>query len=259
MNNIQMLVTDLDGTLLTSDKTISEYTRTVLQRCRQAGIKVVYATGRLGSAEFFAPSALFDGKIIGNGATARIGDEVVYSCRIPHEVARPLLIACNTHGMKVASEANGTRYTNFRATDFWSDALEYTMTDFAQYNMDSEKIYLPQSSLENQVLVDSWLPDMLYSVMTTDPTGPFLSICHKDATKAKAVAELARLWGIAPENIVAFGDELNDVDMLEYAGIGVAMGNAMDEVKQVAAYVCDTNDNDGPAKWAAAHILQGPA
>ena len=74
-------------------------------------------------------------------------------------------------------------------------------------------------------------------------------VMHKDATKAKAIEELARIWGISQSEIVAFGDDLNDIDMLSYAGISVAMGNALDEVKAVADFICETCDNDGVAKW----------
>ena len=62
-----MIVMDLDGTLLRSDKTISKYTACVLNKCRERGIKVVYATGRGGSAEKVAPAGLFDARIVMNG------------------------------------------------------------------------------------------------------------------------------------------------------------------------------------------------
>ena len=78
---------------------------------------------------------------------------------------------------------------------------------------------------------------------------------HKDATKANAVAALSRYWNIAQSEIVAFGDDLNDIDLLTYAGVGVAVANALDEVKAVADDICDTNDNDGVAKWLEENVL----
>ena len=63
------------------------------------------------------------------------------------------------------------------------------------------------------------------------------------------------MWGIKPEEIVAFGDDLNDIDMLGYAGVGVVMDNALEQVKTVADYICDTNDNDGLAKWLEENVL----
>jgi hydroxymethylpyrimidine pyrophosphatase-like HAD family hydrolase len=66
---------------------------------------------------------------------------------------------------------------------------------------------------------------------------------------------LAKIWNIEPSEIAAFGDDLNDIDLLRYAGYGVAMENALDEVKAVADYICDTNDNDGVAKWLEDNML----
>jgi hydroxymethylpyrimidine pyrophosphatase-like HAD family hydrolase len=82
----------------------------------------------------------------------------------------------------------------------------------------------------------------------------FGQIMHRNATKSQAIATLAAHWDIKSEEIVAFGDDLNDIDMLQYAGIGIAMGNALDDVKAVSDYVCDTNENDGIAKWLEENI-----
>jgi len=79
---------------------------------------------------------------------------------------------------------------------------------------------------------------------------------HKDATKSKAAASLVQFWDIASSEILAFGDDLNDIDMLSYAGIGVAMGNALDEVKAAANYICLSNDEDGVAHWIEEFILK---
>jgi Cof subfamily protein (haloacid dehalogenase superfamily) len=254
---IKMIVTDLDGTLLRTDKTISEYTKAILRKCRESGVKMVYATGRGGSAQRVAPSEFFDGKITMNGAVAKIGDDVVYNCLIPYEVARPILVACDKRGMKITSEISGMHHSNFVVSDRWSLITNYTIVEFLRHDIDAEKIYLPDPALEDRKFIEQLLPDSLYFVVTADGDGFLGQIMHKDATKSKAVSKLARLWGISPKDIVAFGDELNDVDLLAYAGTGVAMGNGLDEVKAAADYICDTNDNDGAARWLEAHVLKG--
>jgi hypothetical protein len=76
-------------------------------------------------------------------------------------------------------------------------------------------------------------------------------VMRGDATKAKAVAALARHWGIAQSETVAFGDDLNDIDMLSYAGTGVAMGNA----KAVSDFICLRNEDDGAADWIERNLL----
>ena len=256
MRNIKLIVSDLDGTLLNTNKALSERTKNALQECRSRGIKIAYATGRGGSAERVAPSEFFDGKITMNGAVAKIGDEIIYNRLIPYETARPILIACNNQGIKITSEVNGMHYTNFHTTDFWANLTNFEIVDFAKLKIDAEKIYSPNPSAEHKLFIEQLLPDELYSVGTYDGTGILLQIMHNEATKAKAVAALAQLWNIDTSEIAAFGDELNDLDMLEYAGVGVAMGNALDDVKKISNDVCQSNDDDGVAVWIESNILQ---
>jgi len=80
---------------------------------------------------------------------------------------------------------------------------------------------------------------------------------HADANKWAAMQRLAAYWGIATAEIAAFGDDCNDMDMLRHCGTGVAVANALEEVKAIADAVCGSNDDDGPAHWIAEHILKG--
>ncbi|MCL2045457.1 MAG: HAD hydrolase family protein [Oscillospiraceae bacterium] len=77
----------------------------------------------------------------------------------------------------------------------------------------------------------------------------------REATKSKALHEIANFWKIAQTEIVAFGDDINDIDLLAYAGMGVAMGNALNVVKADANYVCGTSDDDGVVKWIEENVL----
>ena len=249
-----MIVADLDGTLLRTDKTISDYTKNVLNQCRKSGIKVIYATGRGGSAEQVAPAELFDGRITMNGAIARIGDTIIHDCLIPYQIARPLLIACDKHGMKITSETSRMHYANFDVSELWPYITNYQIVDFAQHDKDAEKLYTPNPSLEDKLFIERILPSELYFVETADINGFLGQIMHKDAIKAKAIYALANHWGIAQSEIVAFGDDLNDIDMLSSVGIGVAIGNAHTEVKSRAASVCLSNGADGLAEWIVSNI-----
>ncbi|MCL2363531.1 MAG: HAD family hydrolase [Defluviitaleaceae bacterium] len=253
-----MVVFDLDGTLLRTDKTVSPRTIDTLRRCRAAGIRIAYATGRGSSADILVPHGLCDGKVTLNGATARVcdasDDTVVYSRRIPYMTARPFLLACHTRRLKMTSEADGTHYTNNTPpTGAWGNAIaHWQLTDFSTHNLDAEKLYSYDLTTEDVDFIVQALPTDLYCVMATDGV---LMIMHCEATKSNAMAALAATWGIAPHEIVAFGDDLNDLDMLQYAGTGVAMGNASDTVKAAANAVCDTNDNDGAAQWLEDNLL----
>ena len=252
--NVKMIVTDLDGTLLRTDKTMSEHTKNALNQFRQVGIKLVYATGRGGSADQVASAERFDGKITMNGAIAKSGDAIIYDCLIPFKIARPLLTACDERGMKITSEISGMHYSNFNVTELWSYITDYQIVDFAQHDKDAAKLYIPNPSQEDKLFIKRFLPSELYFVETADINGFLGQIMHKEASKAKAITVLAQYWGISLSEIVAFGDDYNDIDMLRECGIGVAMGNALDEVKAGVDYICDTNDNDGVAKWLEENV-----
>jgi len=252
-HSIKMIACDLDGTLLKTDKTISERTKTALVKCREAGIKVIFATGRGGSSARVVPAELFDGYITMNGAVTRTRDAVVYSRLIPYEIARPFLVDCDRRGLSIASETGDMHYTNFKIPDEWLDVVKnYEITDFSQHDKDAEKLYTFGLTSEDVLFVEERLPGELYMIAANDD---LVMIMHKGATKSKALAELARVWEIAQSEIAAFGDDLNDVDMLEYASVGVAMENAHDEVKAAAGFICRGNDEDGVARWIEEMIL----
>jgi Cof subfamily protein (haloacid dehalogenase superfamily) len=249
---VKMIVSDLDGTLLRTDKNISENTKNVINQCRKLGIKVVYATGLGGSAESRVPSHLFDGKITMNGAIAKINDIVVYNCMIPFKVAQPLLIACDKYGLKTTSELSGMHYSNFNVTNEWPSITNFEIVDFSKHEIDAEKIYMVIKKPDDIEFIKNLLSKDIYLTVSKDGLG---QVMHKNATISKAIAELAKNWNIKESEIVAFGDDLNDIDMIKYAGIGVAMENALDEVKSVANSICPNNDEDGVAQWINKNII----
>ena len=182
---------------------------------------------------------------------------MVYNRLIPYQTARPILMACDKRGMRIASEMGGMRYSNFNVSDLWRYITSFQTVDFSLHAMDAEKIYTPNPTPEDNMFMGQLLQDGLYYVITADGSDGFLGqIMHKDATKGKAISALAGHWGISSSEIVAFGDDFNDIDMLRECGIGIAVENAIAEVKAVADFVCGANDCDGIAKWLEDSILE---
>jgi hypothetical protein len=168
---------------------------------------------------------------------------------------RGFLISANRANIQIAVEQSGWTYANFSFPDDWDPVFlsSYEISDFSTLNVEIEKIWaLPKSEAEIEVL-KSHLPKGLYLVTMRDDY--FTMIMHEDASKSNAIAALAEHWGIKSVDVVAFGDDINDIDMLQHCGIGIAMGNAVDEVKAAADYICDTNENDGIAKWIEEYVL----
>lgn len=252
--NIKMLVTDLDGTLLRTDNTISEYTNTILTRCKNSGIKIIYATARGESAKRLTSSILFDGSITMNGAIAKINNDIIYKKLIPHQIARSLLMACDNRGLKVTAEINGIHYINEKMNSVQMFETPKRIVNFSQYDIDTEKIFIVDFNLKDVDFIKGLLCDNLYFITAIDGDG-FGMIMHKEATKANAVSAIAKYWGIKPSEIIAFGDGQNDVDMLSFAGIAVVMGNSNENIKKSADYICLSNDDDGLAKWLESNLL----
>ena len=145
-------------------------------------------------------------------------------------------------------------YSNFDVDKVWPETgtKMWELVDFSTHATDIEKINVDSVTMEDIIFVEQNMTDNMYLRVARDGLG---MIMHRDATKSKALAELARIWGVSQSEIVAFGDDLNDIDMLTYAGVGVAMGNALEEVKVTADFICLSNNEDGVAKWIEENIL----
>jgi len=81
------------------------------------------------------------------------------------------------------------------------------------------------------------------------------AISEKSVSKLKSIEATAKYFGLALSDVAAFGDDFNDVDMLKECGVGVAVSNAIDEAKAAADFICESNDEDGVAKWIEENIL----
>ena len=246
---IKMIVTDLDGTLLRRDKSISDYTATILNRCKRNGIKVVYATARPERAtRQFHEKIVPDYVIADNGATINHGDSVIHNLLIPSTMRDELLnLFLAAEAVKlIAVEAGNCVFTNYNGPP-WDIGWNIIYNDFsAGIEADTSKLSVECENI-----------DFLSGVMRTYPELHLYSnsgeswhqIMCKDATKTNAIRCISKMLGFTLGEIVAFGDDYNDVEMLKQCGVGVAMANAIDETKAAADYICGMNDKDGVAKW----------
>jgi Cof subfamily protein (haloacid dehalogenase superfamily) len=249
---IKMLALDLDGTLLRDDKTISERTNCVLSECRKKGIKIICATAR-GNIGGIIPDDYFDGLVLKSGAVAYIGDNLVYNKTMNIDYVRPFLIKVNEIGLPTAIQNNdGIHYANYNVTEKWEYITNHKTVDFTAIKFDPDKIYVITETPDSVDFVKKHTPSDIHLFVSRDNIS---FLFHKDAVKSKAVVVIAEHWGIEQTEIVAFGDDLVDVEFLQNCGVGVAVGNALEEVKAVANYICDTNEYDGVANWLEEHVL----
>lgn len=265
----KMIVLDMDDTLLTDDHIISEATKTALMLAQEKGIKVVLASGRptyamldaakeLRLAEYGSFILSFNGAKITNCQT----NEELFSSTLSPETVHQLFDLSQRENIWIHTYMNNEIITQennpFTEIEGKLTGLPIkTVADFKQtvstpvvkVLMVKEENYLKEveARLQKELAND-------LSVMRSKPY--FLEFTELGVTKGTSLAILIEKLGISREEVIAIGDSYNDVAMIEFAGLGVAMGNAPDDVKQLADYVTDTNNNDGIAKVIDTFILE---
>ena len=242
-----MIVTDLDGTYLRTDKSVSEYSLNVIEECRKRGIIFVIATARpVRAVEKFLPYVKYDSAIFHNGAVVRANNNQLSGFGIDKPGELILRIMDDFPNLNASVEICDKLYSNFNPSGIWK-GIEYTPTNFMDLPPEkADKILIEASSIDEMKRYEKYLPEELYIQLSENAVA---MIMNKNARKINAIKTVADTYGISLDNIVAFGDDYNDIEMLAGCGIGVAMGNAIDEVKTAADYICQSNDDDGMCKW----------
>jgi len=262
LKNIKMIVTDLDKSLLRNDKTISEYTKSILNRCHEKGIFIVFATARPERAtRQWQIDSMSCYVIANNGATITHGGKEVQDILIDeitkHSIIKQFLENEDIKGICV--ETGSILYTDDKSYSTWGEIYPAD----TGWNPVFHNFRKPIEESVCKLSVECAIPEVVLKILHDYPelrvfpnNGElWYQITHKSASKYNAITHLAKLTDIALHDIIAFGDDYNDVEMLEKCGVGVAVENAVFEAKKAADYTCDTNDNDGVAKWIEQRIL----
>ncbi|MDR3120120.1 MAG: HAD family hydrolase [Clostridiales bacterium] len=254
--NIKLIITDLDNTLLRRDKTISEYTANVLGRCRERGILIAFATARPKRAVFeyidILDKVRFDAMAFHNGAVIYCEGKAAAHYGIPHKTAKTLAVEFARLGLDVGVEIDDRNYANYDPSAEWS-GMQYVLTDFASLpEKPADKIIIRKPSKADIEKIQFVMPPDLYVEMNEGVLGLIMS---REATKQNATRFLTEKYGVSLAEAAAFGDDLNDVEMLRACGVGVAVANALDEVKAAADDVCGDCDEDGVARWLEENVL----
>lgn len=254
MNDIRMVVTDLDSTLLRRDKTVSDFTLRTIAELRRRGILFAIATARpYRSVRRPFPWLQYDMAAYHNGALIHVNDRPVASIGIsdpPGIIARILQEEPAAH---ICCELDDLLYTNFDTRPIWPEEPYIFTRDFAEIaGKTANKLVLECHSLEEMARYERMLPDELYAQLSEHVIA---MVMHRDAHKAVGVQTLAEHAGIPLSAVCAFGDDYNDIGMLRACGTGVAVANALPEVRQAADFIAPANEDDGVARWLAEHLL----
>ncbi|MBQ9151753.1 MAG: HAD family hydrolase [Clostridia bacterium] len=252
---MKLLITDLDNTLLRSDKSISPYTAAVFARCREQGILTAFATARAEGAMSRFVETIRPYAILSNGgATVRMNREIIHeNWMSPEDVHTILEMSIGFSGGRcdITARADDGYYCNHIPDDPDRRATSI-YTDFRDFRKPASKVTVELEREEWAQAIVARCPACTYHSFTGELWRRFAA---KGSDKETALTILAEYLCLDMADIIAFGDDVNDLGMLRAAGTAVAVANAIDEVKAVADYVTDSNDEDGVARFIEAHIL----
>jgi Cof subfamily protein (haloacid dehalogenase superfamily) len=268
MPNYRLLAIDIDGTLVNSQHELTERTRQAVLKAKRAGVEVVLATGRRYSRvlPLVEPLELNVPLITASGALIKRASDhqTLFRAEFLHGVLDRCLEVIAAAGFEAVLYADtydaGFDYYQIAETsssrllsEFFAknagfgrvapDLMTRPPADiFAGFAMGNhEEMLRLEADLKHH------LPELLYLHVIRSPryAGYMCEIAPFGVSKWTAVYRLAEEWGIRPEQICAVGDDVNDIPMIQAAGLGVAMGNAVDVVKAAADRIAPGHDDDG--------------
>ena len=246
---------DIDGTLITEGSMhLSEGTKKALQDAKKAGHRIFINTGRTRSA--LPENVLeigFDGFLCGCGTFIALEERILLERHIAGERAREILSALKDVNGGFVLE--GTQDCYFEKSKSRFEEIEFTRKYFAGLGLGEnataedappfDKVFLyTDKDSRTEAFFRAVAPDMT----VIDRGRGMYEIIQKGYTKGTALTQIAEHFGYARDELFAFGDSSNDLDMFQCAGYGVAMGNSSKELLRHADYVTETVENGGIEK-----------
>jgi len=273
----KMVCIDMDGTLLNSNHKISTISKNALRKAHDMGVHIVISTGRtyVDAAAYSDLIGLNSPIIACTGAIIKEkhDDNVIHKSVIEEELCKQLLkifekhnvkpifnsvykIYCGDLTLKIGIEFlkirgfinRNVKLNYIRDEEKWFDVFKHEKNNIIKceiMNRSGKKIHSLRKELEN-----------MNGIEITSSSDHNIEITKKGASKGRAIEILANYYNIKKEEIIAIGDSDNDLSAIEFAGMGVAMGNANEQVKKKSNFVTESNDDDGVAKVIDKFILK---
>jgi Cof subfamily protein (haloacid dehalogenase superfamily) len=257
-NNIKLVAIDIDGTLVDNDRNISSRNKEAIRSLRDIGVEVTLATGRMfDSAKVYAdelelnlPLVTYQGALVKVSATG----EILYERYVDASLAQQVVALAADKGFRAWFYLNDRVLVDKITPETREYAAKYrvpvcavdSLADYAQ--LSPLKLIVPDYNEESLTRFELESKEAFGSSLHIARSLPqYLEFGHPEATKAKGIDAVVRYLGISPQEVMAIGDSWNDLEMLEYAGIAVVMGNARDDIKEKADYVTLSNQDHGVA------------
>lgn len=258
----KLIVLDLDGTLTNAKKEITSRNRETLIQAQEKGIQVVLASGRptygivplaneLRMNEFGGYILSYNGGEIINWETG----EMIYENVLPNEVVPVLYEGARSYGLSILTYDGAEIITENSKDPYVQKEAFLNKMAVRETNDFLTDITLPVAKClivgdaDKLIPLESELSLRLQGKINVFRSEPyFLELVPQGIDKALSLAVLLKETGIEREEVIAIGDGYNDLSMIKFAGLGIAMGNAQEPVKKAADYITLTNEEDGVAE-----------
>lgn len=259
---IKLIAIDIDGTLLNSHHQLTDEVKAALKKAEEKGVKIVLCTGRplTGVQDLIEELDLFgenDYVVTYNGSLIQKTKtkEIVSKFELTYDDYLAIDTLARKLNVHLHTETADTMYTSNR------DISRYTVLESYLVNMPLKFRTQDEMNAELNILkmmmidepeilerIQPLIPAEFYEQYTIVKSAPyFLEFLNKKVNKGAAVKRLAEQLNIQPSEVMALGDNENDLPMIEYAGIGIAMANATENVKKAASFITTSNDEHGVA------------
>lgn len=281
----KLVAVDLDGTLLNSYGEVTEYTKEVIKKVQQKGLKFIIASGRpmdsiksiskdIGADKYF---------IAGNGAIIydTQKQKIIYEKYIPKQKVLEIAKICEQNNIfyNIYTEKNViTQYLKYNVLYYFKENLKkepdkktniMVVNNMYEFIKNSEEIKCIKITIcdESKIIFNSIIKklknikdievlDVLHMSRKLIKQGTedvaieyfFTEITSSEVDKINAIKNLIKILNIDIKDVIAIGDNINDKKMIEEAGLGICMGQASEKIKEIANIVAEDNNNDGVAK-----------
>ena len=248
---------DLDGTLLNSKKNVSDYTVSILERAKKAKAKIVIATARSKISSQRIAALIRPDYMILNGGALILDDQnkILYENFISAEAAEKLIgiAAKDSNFGFITVETRSGYYVNYREPAWHPDYLHGTYCDFSEPFR--EPAYKVTVEIHDEKTAEAIAKEFPLLKMMRFFEQNWYGIYAQGTGKLNALEKIAEIEKIPLDRVTSFGDDINDLEMIKHCGTGIAMSNAAQEVKNAAKFICESNNDDGVAKWIEKNIL----
>lgn len=264
--NFKILCSDLDGTLLSTKSDVSEFTISEIERIR-AFIRVILVSARMPQSMTYLQERLgiFNEPIICyNGALVRHGEKEIFSEVVHFDAVEKLFKVSEEHQIKLGLYYNREWYVeetservekeiNYTKTQPVFRPTSVSLTDWKKRNLSAHKIMLMGTKSSADAIFPILMSQLGEQIHIYRSNDTLIEVAPKSVSKLSAI-QLLLSQDESLADVISFGDNFNDVEMLQHSGVGVAVGNARKEVKAIANYITLKNTEHGVAHFIKQHL-----